>query len=108
MDSQPEPLPPYRKDSEVEARLDRMNTLLEPIDREIGASFVDPARPTVFVLGLPRSGHTLAAQILIRKYALAICTSSRDAVGLAGFSSSSWQAPFVPNLSGLNLDRLPG
>lgn len=97
---QPEPQTPYRKDQTVERNLDQLNRLLEPLDREIADPDAAPGLPVVFVLGTPRSGHTLAAQYLIDRYALAYPSN---------FIARFWRAPVLgARLQSAALDQTLG
>lgn len=53
----------YRKDTETEDFLARMNRALLPLERSLYRD-VRPRHPFVFVFGLPRSGTTLLSQLL--------------------------------------------
>lgn len=53
----------YRKDSDTESFLTRLNRALLPLERSLYRD-VSPHRPFVFVFGLPRSGTTLLTQLL--------------------------------------------
>lgn len=53
----------YRKDSETESFLARMNRALVPVERSLYRG-IEPRRPFVFVFGIPRSGTTLLSQLL--------------------------------------------
>ena len=53
----------YRKDSDTESFLARLNRALVPLERSLYRE-VEARRPFVFVFGLPRSGTTLVSQLL--------------------------------------------
>lgn len=53
----------YRKDSDSESFLARMNRALLPLERSLYRD-LRPHRPFLFVFGLPRSGTTLLTQLL--------------------------------------------
>lgn len=60
--------------------------LLANVERELEATLVTPAWPLVFVIGAPRSGTTLASQILI---------SSGAYAWVNNFVARFWQAPVM-------------
>ena len=59
----PEPTPPYRKHDDDEAFLEWLNGLLAGPEAH-GYEDLEERHPTVHVLGLPRSGTTLALQLI--------------------------------------------
>jgi Sulfotransferase family len=59
----PDPTPPYRKHDDDEAFLEWLNGLLAGPEAE-GYQDLEERHPTVHVLGLPRSGTTLALQLI--------------------------------------------
>jgi len=71
----------YRKDEAAEAALLRMNEALAPLEP---AAWSGVVRPTVFVLGLPRSGTTLLGQLLAATLELGI---------IDGLAARFWLAP---------------
>ena len=74
----------YQKDKEVEKRIERLNMLLLPLQEKISKGMKVPKRTTIFLLGLPRSGHTLLAQLMISHFHLAYPTN---------FVARLWKAP---------------
>ncbi len=71
----------YRKDEAAEAELERMNRALARLEP---ARWSGTVRPTVFVVGLPRSGTTLVAQLL---------AASLDLGYVDGLAARFWLAP---------------
>lgn len=69
-----------------------LNALLAPLERVLAAGREEPGRPVVFVVGLPRTGTTLAAQVLATAHEYGYPSNL-----LARF----WRAPSV----GAYLDR---
>ena len=78
-----------------ETRLTEMNARLADAESRAVAGFTAPRWPVIFVIGAPRSGHTLLSQLL--------CDSG--GVGYVNnFVARFWQAPYLGTL----IDRATG
>lgn len=77
-------LSPYAKNEILESKMKELNEILLPIQEEISKGIEHPKRTIVFLLGLPRSGHTLLAQLMITRFYLAYPTN---------FVAKLWKAP---------------
>ncbi|MCP5200981.1 MAG: sulfotransferase [Gammaproteobacteria bacterium] len=78
--------PQYREPSAQRARLDEINELLVDVERELEAEWTVPTAPLVFIIGAPRSGTTLASQILAH---------SGTYAWVNNFVARFWSAPLV-------------
>jgi len=76
----------YREPRDLRRRLDEVNALLVDVERDLEAAPVAPSWPLVFIIGAPRSGTTLASQILI---------SSGAYAWVNNFIARFWQAPVM-------------
>jgi hypothetical protein len=74
----------FQKEARQESRLRELNELLSPVEESLWAPGAAPARPTVFVVGAPRSGTTLLAEVLAQTGAFAYPTN---------FVARFWNAP---------------
>ncbi len=54
----------FRKDVTQEEQLQRMNELLWPYEKDAISQFTEPAKPTLFIVGAPRSATTLVYQLV--------------------------------------------
>lgn len=72
--------------SEPELLLQEVNALLAPLEATETADLVRPQNPILFVVGAPRSGHTLLSQVL---------HSSGGFATPSNFVSRFWLAPYV-------------
>ncbi|HDM78753.1 MAG TPA: hypothetical protein ENG51_20175 [Deltaproteobacteria bacterium] len=86
---------PYRKDPLTEKTLARINLLLEPIEQELIRPFTHPKCPVLFIIGAPRSGTTLLAQLL---------ASCGGFSYVSNFSARFWLAPYF----GMTMERILG
>ena len=77
-------LSPYQKDEKLEKRMRELNRMLLLLQEEISKGMKAPKKPTIFLLGLPRSGHTLLAQLLITRFHIAYPTN---------FVARLWKVP---------------
>ncbi len=59
-----ERLKEYQKDPKTERRLEEINNILEPIEKELVSTFTEPKKPVIFILGAPRSATTLLYQLI--------------------------------------------
>jgi len=84
MKNSKQPLSLYQKDEKLEKRMRELNNMLLLIQEEISKPLKVPKRPTIFLLGLPRSGHTLLAQLLVTRFHLAYPTN---------FIARLWKVP---------------
>jgi len=84
MKNSKQPLSPYQKDEKLEKRMIELNTMLLTLQEEISKGMKAPKKPAIFLLGLPRSGHTLLAQLLITRFHLAYPTN---------FVARLWKVP---------------
>jgi len=75
---------PYQKDEKLEKRMREFNRMLLWLQEEISKGMKAPKKPTIFLLGLPRSGHTLLAQLLITRFHIAYPTN---------FVARLWKVP---------------
>ncbi len=92
-----QPLPAYQKDRQIEDILADTNARLETVEQEIRKQYSEPALPSIFLIGLPRSGHTLAGQILTTRYQLAYPSN---------FIARLWKAPLLgTRLQRVGLDQ---
>lgn len=60
----------YQKNLQAEQVLGALNETLDPLERELVARFEAPHYPTIFIVGVPRSGTTLLVQLLITCFEL--------------------------------------
>jgi len=81
-----QPLPGYQKNRQIEELLADTNARLEPVEQEIRKQYTEPELPSIFLIGLPRSGHTLAGQILTTRYKLAYPSN---------FIARLWKTPIL-------------
>lgn len=72
------------KDLQAEAELAQLNAILAPIEADMAVGLTAPVRPTVFVLGPPRSGSTLVSQLLSATQSFGVTTN---------FVARFWRAP---------------
>ena len=73
-----------RKDPEQERLLASVNELLRGVEDKLESVAEEPRKPTVFFVGVPRSGSTLTSQVL----------SSSGAFGyISNFIARFWMAP---------------
>jgi len=86
MNGEPTRRAAYQKDPDQERDLADLNRLLEPIENQWISEFVTPHFPTVFVVGVPRCGSTVLAQLLAS-------TGSFNYV--SNFVARFWMAPFL-------------
>ena len=82
----PERTTEFRKDPDQELRLRQINDLLSPLERQLIAPFNGLEQPVVWIVGAPRSGTTLLAQLLARTGGFSYVTNH-----VARF----WMAPYV-------------
>lgn len=75
----------YRKDQEIEKRLEKFNRIIEPLELELISGFDEPKKPTLFIIGAPRSATTLIHQLIAK-------------IGYFGYISNFlarfWNAPY--------------
>jgi hypothetical protein len=83
---EPERTPKFRKDEKQEQRLFHINALLAPIEEKLIGSFKRPNLPVVFIVGVPRSGSTLLAQLLAQCGGLTY---------VSNFVARFWMAPYM-------------
>jgi hypothetical protein len=83
---EPERTPEYRKDPEQERHLKNLNALLTPLEEQLISHFDEPQLPIVFIVGVPRSGSTLIAQVLAQTGAFSYITN---------FVARFWMAPYT-------------
>ncbi len=76
----------YKKDRGLEHVLSRMNDQLYSLENDLVSSFDCPKLPTIFIIGLQRSGTTILMQLLINSYFLTYPNNL-----LARF----WKSPFI-------------
>ena len=86
---------PYRKDPVTEETLARINILVKPIEQELISSFTCPEFPVLFIIGAPRSGTTLLAQLL---------ASCGGFSYVSNFSARFWLAPYF----GMTMEKIFG
>jgi hypothetical protein len=85
----------YRKDPQVEQRLEEMNSALSALEPQLSTTDGPPRWPVIFIVGTPRSGSTLLAQALASTGGLAYPTN---------FLARFWRAPCV----GATIERALG
>lgn len=83
---EPKRTPEYRKDLKQEQKLKNLNALLAPIEEQLISRFDKPRLPIVFIVGVPRSGSTLLAQILAQTGTFTY---------VSNFVARFWMAPYV-------------
>jgi len=83
---EPDRTPLYRKDPDQEQRLRNLNALLAPLEEQLICQFDKPKLPIVFIVGVPRSGTTLLAQILAQTDVFSY---------VSNFVARFWMAPYV-------------
>ncbi len=76
----------YRKDAALESVLQLTNEALEETERELVAGFDVPRQPTVFIVGAPRSGTTLLAQLMLLRFELGY---------VSNLTARFWRAPYI-------------
>ena len=76
----------FRKDEAREGRLRELNSLLAKLEDEVTQRFTDPQLPVVFVIGAPRCGSTLLADVLSRTGAFTY---------VSNFVARFWLAPYI-------------
>lgn len=83
---EPERTPEYRKDPKQEQRLKDLNALLAPLEERLISRFDKPRLPLVFIVGAPRSGSTLIAQVLAQTDVFSY---------VSNFAARFWMVPYV-------------
>ena len=92
---EPERTSKYRKSVKQELYLKRMNSLLSGFEEQLISKFNKPRLPTIFIVGVPRSGSTLLGQIMAQTGAFS-CISN--------FVARFWMAPYLGMLIEQALD----
>ncbi|OGA36093.1 MAG: hypothetical protein A3G80_01080 [Betaproteobacteria bacterium RIFCSPLOWO2_12_FULL_62_13b] len=88
-----------RKDPEQERLLASVNELLRGVEDKLESVAEEPRKPTVFFVGVPRSGSTLTSQVL----------SSSGAFGyISNFIARFWMAPKLGIVLQQALKIIPG
>ncbi len=67
--------PQFSRNPQLDALLDELKLLFEPVDKEIQKRFDHPQWPPLFLVGNPRSGTTLLMQLLATTEQFAIPTN---------------------------------
>ncbi|MBA3564602.1 MAG: hypothetical protein H0W33_11470, partial [Gammaproteobacteria bacterium] len=70
MTPEPDRMFRYRKDALAERVLIQANERLAALETELISRFHAPRHPTLFIVGAPRSGTTLLAQLLLMRFEL--------------------------------------
>lgn len=78
--------PEYQKDQEKENLLEKLNRFLEPLEREEVSAFSEPKKPTLFVVGAPRSATTLTHQL---------CAQTEQFGYISNYIARFWMAPYI-------------
>ncbi len=86
---EPERTTEYRKDPEQEQQLKNLNALLAPLEEGLISTFDKLRFPVVFIVGAPRSGTTLLAQILSQTALFSY---------VSNFVARFWMAPYIGTL----------
>ena len=76
----------YRKDPNQEQLLEKLNEALESVERELVTEFSSPDKPTIFVVGAPRSATTLIHQL---------CAQTDQFGYISNYIARFWMAPYV-------------
>lgn len=76
----------YKKDADQERRLQQMNQMLEQFEDQVAPRPDTPKHPLLFIVGCPRSGTTLLAQLL---------ASSGLFAYVSNFVARFWLAPWL-------------
>lgn len=79
----------YRKDPRQENLLEKVNRILEPLERNLVMDFTKPKKPVLFIVGAPRSATTLLHQLLARTGYLGY---------ISNFVAKFWKAPYFGSL----------
>lgn len=75
----------YRKDQKQENLLERINEVLESVERDLISEFDEPKLPTVFIIGAPRSATTLIHQLVAETGVFGY---------ISNFMARFWLAPY--------------
>ncbi len=76
----------YKKSEDEERFLNELNRSLVQLERELIADFIEPAYPTVFIVGPQRSGTTLLMQMMLRYFSVGY---------VSNLVARFWMAPYV-------------
>ena len=66
--------------------LQELNYFLAPLEEQLVSKFTKPQFPVIFVIGTPRSGHTLLSQLLAASGCFAY---------ISNFVARFWMAPYI-------------
>lgn len=86
MTREPERTPRYRKDATAERVLTKANERLADLERELISPFDSLRHPPIFIVGAPRSGTTLLAQLLLTRFELGYVNN---------VNARFWLAPYI-------------
>ncbi|MFW9856151.1 MAG: sulfotransferase [Candidatus Thorarchaeota archaeon] len=75
----------YQKDPKSERTLEKINDILDPIERELISEFSEPEKPVTFIFGAPRSATTLLHQLV---------ANSGYFGYISNFLARFWKAPY--------------
>lgn len=76
----------YKHDEQQENYLLEFNQMLLPLEKELTAKFTKPYKPVVFIVGAPRCGSTLLAQLL---------ASTSVFFSVNNFVARFWMSPYI-------------
>lgn len=76
----------YRKDITEEILLQKLNNKFNNIEMDLVSNYTKPELPVIFIVGMSRSGNTLASQLI---------SNTEKFSYISNFSARFWEAPYL-------------
>jgi len=76
----------YKKDVHEEILLQKLNNKFNSIEMDFISNYTSPEFPVVFIVGMSRSGNTLASQLI---------SNTEKFSYISNFSARFWEAPYL-------------